>query len=253
MRVPLGPPSLPRPQAPCRQSGLARRGVRRDGRPTGTDKPRTPAPRRTHCVAARRATQRSTAHGRRHDAGAAGERRPLRSPDPSLEPEDEALHLHGAQRHLHHRPPAVAELHRPRLRVRQGDRCPRRQRPLRRHQEAGPGGHRRAGDPRGHAVRQPALAGWHADQLLDRLQASAAPQGAQRDRLHGCGRLGPHQEGAPGPPARVRQAGEDPRRYPRHAARSQRCLDRGHQEGAHRGRRGPEAQHPGRRHPRHQL
>ena len=30
----------------------------------------------------------------------------------------------------------------------------------------------------GHAVRQPALAGRHAHQLLDRLQASAAPQGA---------------------------------------------------------------------------
>ena len=67
-------------------------------------------------------------HGRRHHAPAARERRPLRAPDPPLEPEDEALHLHRAQRHLHHRPAAVADLHRPRLRVRQGDRRPRRHR-----------------------------------------------------------------------------------------------------------------------------
>ena len=33
----------------------------------------------------------------------------------------------------------------------------------------------------------------------------------------------------------------------------ERGLDRGHQEGAHRRRRGPQAGHPGRRHPRHQL
>ncbi len=35
----------------------------------------------------------------------------------------------------------------------------------------------------GHAVRQPALAGRHADQLLHRPQASPAAQGARGDRL----------------------------------------------------------------------
>ena len=136
--------------------------------------------------AARRAApdrEVNTGHGRRHHAAAAGQRRALRAPDPALEPEDEALHLHRAQRHLHHRPAAVAVLHRPRLRVRQGDRRPRRHDPVRRHQEAGAGGHRRAGDPGRHAVREPALAGRHAHQLLDRLQAAAAPQGARGDRL----------------------------------------------------------------------
>ena len=53
-------------------------------------------------------TTRRHGHGRRHHAAAARERRPLRAPDPALEPEDEALHLHRAQRHLHHRPAAVA-------------------------------------------------------------------------------------------------------------------------------------------------
>ena len=42
--------------------------------------------------------------GRSHTERAAGGRRPLRAPDPALEPEDEALHLRQAQRHLHHRP-----------------------------------------------------------------------------------------------------------------------------------------------------
>ncbi len=45
--------------------------------------------------------------GRHHEAAARG-RRPLRPPDPALEPEDEALHLRRAQRHLHHRSPADA-------------------------------------------------------------------------------------------------------------------------------------------------
>ena len=45
------------------------------------------------------------------------------------------------------------------------DRRPRRHHPLRRHQEAGAGAHRRAGRPRRHALRQPALARWHAHQL----------------------------------------------------------------------------------------
>ena len=42
---------------------------------------------------------------------------------------------------------------------------------------------RRAGDPRRHALRQPALAGRHAHQLPDRAQAAAAPQGARAARL----------------------------------------------------------------------
>ena len=72
-------------------------------------------------------------------------------------------------------------VHRPRLRVHQGDRRPRRHRAVRRHQAAGAGGDRRAGDPRVHALRQPALAGRHAHQLHDRAQASAAAQGPRGD------------------------------------------------------------------------
>src|SRR5699024_10441273 len=60
-----------------------------------------------------------------------GCRRPLWSPAPPLEPEDASFHLHRPQRHLHHRPAADPDLHRRGLRVRQGDRRPRRQHPVR--------------------------------------------------------------------------------------------------------------------------
>ena len=43
-----------------------------------------------------------TSHGNRYHASAPRVRCPLRSPDSPLEPEDEALHPHRAQRHLHH-------------------------------------------------------------------------------------------------------------------------------------------------------
>ena len=46
---------------------------------------------------------------------------------------------------------------------------------------------------------------------------------------------------------------QDPRRHPRHVEGPLRGVDRRHQQGAHRRRRGEEAQHPGRRDPRHQL
>ena len=49
--------------------------------------------------------------------------------------------------------------------------------PLRRHEEAGPGAHRRAGDPRRDALRQPPLARWHAHQLPAR-----SPSGSPASR-----------------------------------------------------------------------
>ncbi len=137
--------------------------------------------------------------------------------------------------------------------LRQGDRRPRRPDPVRRHQEAGPGGHRRAGHPRRHALRQPALAGRHAHQLRHDLQAHREDEGARGDRLHQRRRVRPHQEGAPAAGAQEGQAGEDPRRHPRHAQAAAGHLGRRHQEGAPRDRRGAQAAHPDRRHPRHQL
>ena len=75
------------------------------------------------------------------------------------------------------------------LRLHQGHRRQGRHVHVRRHQEAGPGGDRRAGDPRRHALRQPALARRHAHQLPDRAPADQPPQGARRDRLRRRRRL----------------------------------------------------------------
>jgi small subunit ribosomal protein S2 len=69
-------------------------------------------------------------------------------------------------------------------------------------------------------------------------QAPRAPEGARGDRLRRGGRLRLHQEGTPHPAAREGQAGEDARRHPRHGQGALGRLDRRHQEGAPRGRRG---------------
>ena len=63
----------------------------------------------------------------------------------------------------------------------------------------------------------------------------------------------PHQEGGAAADPREGQAGQDPRRHPGHGQGPVGRLDRGHQEGAHRRRRGPQAEHPGRRGAGHQL
>ena len=197
--------------------------------------------------------QKEDRHGRRHYAPAPRERRSLRAPDPTLEPQDEALHHDRAQWHLHHRPAAVAVLHRLQLRLHQGDRGQGRHDHVRGHQEAGPAGDRRAGDPRRHALRQPALARWHAHQLPDDAPADQPPQGARRGRLRHRRRLGSHQEGAPADEAGADQAGQDPRRHPRHEPHPVGRVDRRHQQGAPRRRRGAQAPDPDHRDPRLQL
>ena len=62
-----------------------------------------------------------------------------------------------------------------------------------------------------------------------------------------------HQEGTAHPDPREGQAAAHPRRHPRDEPRAERGVDRRHQEGAHRRRRGAQAGHPGHRDPRHQL
>ena len=110
-------------------------------------------------------------HGRRHDATAARSRCALRAPDPPVEPEDAALHLRRAFRHLHHRSAADAAQHRYRVQLRAGPVRRRWDPPLHRDQEAGPGSDPGAGRAVRHAVRQPALAGRDADELRDHRQA----------------------------------------------------------------------------------
>ncbi len=212
--------------------------------------------RRRHLVCRVRnavpAPTRKDDHGSRHHAPAPRRRRALRAPDPSVEPEDEALHPDRAQRYLHHRPAADAGVHRPCLRLRQEHRRARRHHPVRRHQATGTGGHRERGGPCQHALRQPALVGRHAHELLHRAQASAAAEGPRSDGDLGRVRR-PHQERGAAAHPREGQARQDPRRHPRHGQGAQCHLGGGHQEGAHRRGRGSQAGHPGRGRAGHQL
>ncbi len=129
-------------------------------------------------VPERRKKPRRTHHERCHHEGTAGSRCALRPPDQALEPEDEAVHLRRAQRHLHHRPAEDHEGDRDRLQLRQGFGRIRGEGPVRWHQEAGAGFHRKPGAARRIVLRKPALAGRHADQLHHHQAEHRPPQEA---------------------------------------------------------------------------
>ena len=176
-------------------------------------------------------------HARRLHEGTAGGRRSLRPPDAPLEPEDEALHLHRARRHLHHRPHPDAGAARRGLRLREGDRRAERLGALRRHEEAGAGRGARRGAPRRHAVRQPPLARRAADELAHDLRPDPAPARAARAEDRGPARpaagQGAHRDGG-----RAREARGEPRRCRRHAPPAGRDLHRRPAQGAARRARG---------------
>src|SRR5690606_5850946 len=79
------------------------------------------------------------AHGSRQHEATARVRRSLRPSNPALEPEDEALHLHRAQRDLHHRPPENPAQTGRSVQLRSGCGSQRGYRPLRGDEKAGPG------------------------------------------------------------------------------------------------------------------
>ncbi len=197
---------------------------------SGGSHQRAPAPRHPN---------RSTgaARGHRHHEAIAGVRSPFRTPDPPLEPEDEALHLRRARRHLHHRPaaddrPAAGgDGRRPR------HRRPRRDRALRGHEEAVPGGDPGARRPRGHALRLAPLARRAADELGDDLPAHPPPARAAQPEARGPARAAADARAAR-PRGRADQARDQPGRGGRHAAAAGRGRDRRPQEGGDRRARG---------------
>ncbi len=215
--------------------------------------------------------QEAPPHAVRLDAPAAGGRCPLRAPDSPLEPQDEALHLRRAQRHPHHRPGPDGQPAGRRARLRDRHRRQRRLRPLRGHQEAGPGARRRGGHPRRDALRQPPLAGRHAHQLRDHPQAhrsarpARGPAGQRRPRPAAPRRRPPASPtrwracssssaacarcAACRAPSSSSTRSASTSRSPRRAAR-----DPGHRHRRHERRPGPDRLHhprQRRRHPRH--
>ena len=179
--------------------------------------------------------------GCRHDEATARGRSAFRPPDPPLEPEDEALHLRRAQRHLHHRSQPDPGAGGRRLLLREGSRRRRWRDPVRRHEEADPGP--RGGVRRGvrHALREPALARRHAHQLPD--CRGPGPQARRSSRLHapaGDFAAMPKKE-ALSPRARAGEARPQPRRHAAAGPAAGRDLRDRHQEGAHRRHRGEQA------------
>ena len=189
--------------------------------------------------------------GRLH-ARAPGSRSPLRSPDPPLEPEDEAVHLHRAGRDLHHRSPADLRAAPGGLRLRPQHREPRRQHPLRRHEEAGPGLDRAGGRARRDAVRLEPVARRPAHELEDDHRPDRAPARAAPPEDGGPARAAA-REGADHDARRAREARVEPRRRRRPEAAAGRRLHRRPEEGAARRARGAAARPADHRARRHEL
>ena len=168
---------------------------------------------------------------RRLHARAAGGRSSLRPPDPPLESKDAPLHLHGAGRHLHHRPAADPRLDRAGCGLRAQRVRARRLDPVRGHQEAMPGLDRRGGCARRHAVREPPLARRPAHQLADHLGAHCAPARAAAPPRRGPARASA-LEGAHLDDERAREARRQPGRRRRHEVRARRGLRRRPPQGA---------------------
>ena len=162
-----------------------------------------------------------------------------------MEPQDAPVHLRGAQRDPHHRPRPDGQAPRHGARVRHRDGRPRRERAVRRHQEAGAGARDAGGDAGRPALRHQALAGRHDDQLRHDQEAHRAARPARgpaaRRRLRP-----PPQEGGRGADRGAEQAQRDARRHPQDEAPARRRLHRRPAPRAHRGDRGQQARDPGR-------
>ena len=186
-----------------------------------------------------------------HEA-AARSGRPLRASDPPLESEDARVHLRRAERDPHHRPGADRVAPRAGARLRARDRAPRRQRPLRRHQEAGTGRALRGGGPIRPALRQHALARRDADQLHHDQASHPAPRGA-RGAARGRRVRAPHQEGSDEAHRGDQQARRGAGRHPQDAPPAGCGLHRRSPPRVDRGGRGPTPRDPDRGDDRHQL
>ncbi len=235
------PDDLARFLRPGRSSRYDARSCSRPGGRTGGGAGRLgPVPSAPRRLKHASSTEKGAALSGRHHARAPGGRSPLRPPDPPLEPEDEALHLHGARRHLHHRPPADARAARGGARLRAEPGEPRRLDALRRHEEAEPGRGRRARGAREDALRQPPLARRPAHELAHDLEPDRAPARAAPAEGGGPARAAARQ-GADHDARRAREARGEPGRRRRHAQAAGRRLHRRPAQGAARRPRGAPA------------
>ena len=105
----------PVPRALPWEGSVNRRGVQAGSNTHPAASTVAPSPGVLRSVNDNRIKEQS--HGRRHDEATVGRGRPLRAPDPTLEPQDAPVHPRGAQRDLPDRPPPDDEGDRGVLRV----------------------------------------------------------------------------------------------------------------------------------------
>ena len=217
--------SLQSPATGNRPSGETRRGpARRDSSPGPRIAPKADKrPTREHDVRTR--TQGPAAGGTS-----------LRPPDAALEPAHAPLHPRRARWDPHHRPAADRGAAARGAQLRRRARRPGRQRPLRRHQEAGARLGPVVGRALRDAVRQPALARRAADQLPHDLGADRPPARAHRVAGRRSTRPAPDQ-GADVDGVRAREARVQPRRCSRHEAPAAGSADHRPEDRGDRGRR----------------
>ena len=206
---------------------------------------------RRHGVHGGSTRRRGKHHDSSVDARHAGGRCSFRSSDAILEPEDASLHLRRAQQDSHHRSREVASPVQRCIELSRPHGGQRRNHSVRRHQAGGSGVHRGRSATLRHALRQPALAWRHADQLPYRQavdQAAEGARGADRGRRSRSG----EQEGRALAPARAGEARARSGRNQEHGRHPGRAVHhrRGLREDC--GGRGGDAGHSGRRGRRHE-
>src|SRR5271157_1394010 len=116
--------------------------------------------------------------GQYYDEGVSGGRCPLWPPDPTLEPEDERVHLWGAQRDLYYRSAEDAEALQGCSQVRCRHGPGREDHPFRRDEAAGAGRDRRGSLALRNVLCESSVARWSADQSHDYPEVHSAPSRA---------------------------------------------------------------------------
>ena len=151
--------------------------------------------------------------------------RPLRPPDPLLEPEDGTVHFWRPQQDSHHQSRVHAARVQPSARPRSVSRRHTQEDPVCRHQACRRQGHQGTGGACRYALRRSAVARRHVDQLQDDPPIDPAPEGTRdagrrrdvRDAdEEGGAQKAPHDGKAAAEPGRHQGYGRVARRPFRH-------------------------------------
>src|SRR6516225_12450236 len=119
--------------------------------------------------------------GQYYDEGVSGGRSSLWPPDPTLEPEDEGVHLWGAQRDLYHRSAEDAEALQRFRQIRCGHGPGRKDHPFRGDEATGAGRDCRGSLALRNVLCESSVARWSADQSHDDPEVNSMPSRTGRN------------------------------------------------------------------------